>query len=73
MAKESKISVVVSPWLLGLQALCEYLGLQDKRTAKKWFIDRGLRPRSVMGNLCWYHKDDVDKFMIKFNELPKGV
>jgi hypothetical protein len=73
MAKESKKSVVVSPWLLGLQSLCEYLSLQDERTAKKYFIDRGLRPRSVMGKLCWYHKDDVDKFMIKFNELPKGV
>ncbi len=73
MAKESKISVVESPWLLGLQSLCVYLGLQDERTAKKWFIDRGLRPRSVMGKLCWYHKDDVDKFMIKFNELPKGI
>lgn len=73
MAKESKKSVIVSPWLLGLQSLCEYLGLQDERTAKKYFKDRGLRPRSVMGKLCWYHKDDVDKFMIKFNELPKGI
>lgn len=72
MAKENK-KAVVTPWLLGLQSLCEYLGLRDERTAKKYLIARGLRPRSVMGTLCWFHKDDVDEFMVKFNELPKGV
>ena len=48
--------------------VCTYLGDIDKRTLKKAFVNKGLHPRSSLGKLNYYHKDDVDKFLAEHNE-----
>lgn len=62
-----------SPWLLGMADVCAYLGEIDERTLKKSFIDKGLHPRSSMGKLNYYHKDDVDRFLAEHNEWQEVV
>lgn len=57
-----------SPWLLGMSDVCTYLGDIDERTLKKAFIGKGLHPRSSLGKLNYYHKDDIDKFLAEHNE-----
>lgn len=60
---------ISSPWLLGMSDVCKYLGGIDERTFKKIFFEKGLHPRSSMGGkLNYYHKDDVDRFLITHNE-----
>ncbi len=66
--KMKKQKSITSPWLLGMEDVCTYLGGIDIRTLKKSFISRGLHPRSSIGKLNYYHKDDVDKFLAKYNE-----
>ncbi len=59
---------ITSPWLLGMADVCTYLGCIDERTFRKSFYDRGLHPRSSIGKLNYYHKDDVDRFLANHNE-----
>lgn len=70
MKKKRNIS---SPWLLGIADVCAYLGEIDERTLKKAFIDKGLHPRSSLGKLNYYHKDDMNRFLAEHNEWQEVV
>jgi len=55
-----------NPWLLGQEAVCQFLGGLDKRTYRKYLS--GLEPRvSRGGKFNLYHKDDVDQFLETIN------
>ena len=64
MAK--KTIQVESRWLLGVPALCAYLGGIDDRTCKAHFLDKGLQPVwSVNDKLNYYDKAEVDAFVLR--------
>ena len=57
---------VNSHWLLGIPALCAYLGGIDERVCKKHFIDKGLQPVwSINEKLNYYDAAEVDAFALK--------
>lgn len=57
-----------SPWLLGRDALRQYLGNICNKTLENVFLKQGLYPRAAIGQLYFYHKDDVDNFLITHNQ-----
>ena len=57
-----------SPWLLGMSDVCTYRGDIDERTLKNAFRAKGLHPRSSLGKLNYYHKDDIDRFLAEHNQ-----
>lgn len=67
MTKKSYIAEQ-SPYLKGVPELSLYLHV-DERTARKYVIDMGLRPRTNLGAAILYHKADVDKFVATHNQL----
>ena len=53
-------------WLLGIPALCAYLGDIDKRVCKKYFLDKGLQPVwSINKEMNYYDTAEVDALAIK--------
>lgn len=61
----NKLQPVSSDWLRGLEDLSEYLRGIDHRTIKKHLLSQGLEPRATVGMVVYYHKKDVDNFLIK--------
>lgn len=70
MAKKG-IQPVSSEWLRGIEDLSEYLRGLDERTIRKHLFAKGLQPRGIVGNTEYYHKKDVDRFMMNHCNLGK--
>lgn len=60
-----RLQPVSSEWLRGLEELSEYLRGLDPRTIQTHLISQGLKSRATVGTVVYYHKKDVDNFLVK--------
>lgn len=67
---------VTSPWLKGKDEVRAYLRGISEHTLED-MMKNGLRPRSSLGGkLNFYHKDDVDKWLVEhsiWQDVPERL
>ena len=69
MSKEKVGTMVLieTDWLRGEEELCAYLRIKSKKTLREHVtspsLPRRLLPSGIVGNIVYYHKKDVDKFL----------
>jgi hypothetical protein len=58
---------VETDWLRGEEDLCAYLRIKSKKTLREHvtssLLPNRLLPSGIVGNIVYYHKKDVDKFL----------
>lgn len=56
-----------SDWLRGEEGLCAYLHIKSKKTLREHVtspsLPHRLLPSGIVGDIVYYHKKDVDKFL----------
>ena len=66
-SSDSRVFHVDTDWLRGEDDLCAYLRIKSKKTLREHVtspsLPHRLLPSGIVGNIVYYHKKDVDKFL----------
>lgn len=66
-SSDSRSFQVETDWLRGEEDLCAYLHIKSKKTLREHVtspsLPNRLLPSCILGNIVYYHKKDVDKFL----------
>lgn len=61
-SSDGRVFHVDTDWLRGEEDLCAYLRIKCKKTLREHVTSK-LLPSGIVGNIVYYHKKDVDKFL----------
>lgn len=58
-------------YIIGDAELMGYVGVKTTEALKEKFLNRGLRPTSMIGRVKYYRRSTVDRFIVQHDEQGK--